>query len=131
MLYFDAEQCTECQACRLKCSFVKEGEYNPDKARLNILGSWPQFPVLKVCRQCKKPACIKACPVNALTQNETRAILIDFNVCTQCGLCVTACPFDAVLTLAGRIHICDTCKGEYPCVKVCSTGAISRERRST
>lgn len=130
MLYFTAQECTECYACRLKCSFVKEKEYNPAKARLGIDGKWPRLPELKNCRQCKKPACVEVCPVTALTQAEDGVIAVDYDLCTECGLCVEACPFDAVLTFEGKIHICDTCNGEYHCTKVCSTGAISRERRS-
>lgn len=130
MLKFDAQECTECQACRLKCSFVKEGEYNPVKARLSVTGKWPQFPSLKNCRQCEDPACVEACPVQALTQNDLGAIAVDYDLCIQCGLCASACSFGAVITFAGKIHICDTCNGEYPCVTVCSTGAISAEGRS-
>ena len=130
MLYFNAEECTECKACLLKCSFVKESEYNPAKARLDISGKWPEFPELKICRQCKKPACVEVCPEDALTQQEDRVIKVDYDLCTECGVCVKACPFDAVMTLDGKIFICDTCDGEYPCTRVCSTEAITKERRS-
>lgn len=127
MLIFDSKSCTECQACRLKCSFVKETEYNPAKSRLSIKGKWPQMPVLKVCRQCQNPLCVKACPVSALSQEEQRIISIDYGLCSDCKLCVQACPFEAVQTCAGKIYICDTCKGEYPCTEVCSTEAISKK----
>lgn len=126
---FNPELCTECQACRLRCSFLKEGEYNPEKARLNIVGKWPQMPKLKVCRLCKKPACVAACPVSALSQKENGVIKVDYDKCTQCGLCAEACPFGAVMVFQGKIMICDTCDGQYLCTKACSTGALTVERR--
>lgn len=128
MLHFNPEQCTECQACRLRCSFVKEQEYNPAKARLNIVGKWPHLPTLRSCRLCKKPACVAACPEGALSQKENGVIVVDYDLCTQCGLCVEACPFDAVMVFEGKIMICDTCDGQYLCTKACSTQAITKER---
>ncbi len=124
MLRFNAEQCTECHACRLRCSFVKEEEYNPDKARLSITGKWPELPKLYSCRLCKDPECVAACPFDALSQNAKGVISVDYEACTECGLCVEACPYDAVLQFKGRILICDTCDGEYLCTKACSTDAI-------
>lgn len=128
MLRFDANECTECQACLLKCSFVKETEYNPAKARLRIVGRWPEQPKMKICRQCQEPACVLACPVGAISQTAGGAICVDYDTCSQCGLCAEACPYAAVHTYAGKILICDTCKGEFPCAGVCSTGALARER---
>jgi NADH-quinone oxidoreductase subunit F len=41
-------------------------------------------------------ACIKACPVSAITGEKKRAHAIDQEICTRCGACKQVCPVDAV-----------------------------------
>jgi [FeFe] hydrogenase (group B1/B3) len=41
--------------------------------------------------------CEEACPVGAITKNETGKEVIDFDKCTYCGRCVMACPFGAIV----------------------------------
>jgi len=43
-------------------------------------------------------ACIKPCPVNAITGKKKEPHVIDQQLCTQCGACRTVCRFDAVET---------------------------------
>jgi len=46
----------------------------------------------KRCTRCG--ACLDACPVNAITLNDTAEI--DKEICTGCGLCVEKCPHQAI-----------------------------------
>ena len=39
--------------------------------------------------------CVKACPVDAITMVDKKAI-IDLDKCTLCGVCVSSCKFDAI-----------------------------------
>jgi NADH:ubiquinone oxidoreductase subunit F (NADH-binding)/(2Fe-2S) ferredoxin len=43
-------------------------------------------------------ACIKPCPVDAITGSKKKLHVIDQKLCTQCGACRTVCRFDAVDT---------------------------------
>lgn len=52
--------------------------------------------------------------------------IIDHETCTDCGLCVDYCRFDAISTVAGRIHIDEIlCDGCFLCSRICPEKAIS------
>jgi Fe-S-cluster-containing hydrogenase component 2 len=84
-----------------------------------------------MCRQCRKPFCLLACPENAIVvDQETGALIIQEELCTGCGECAEACPFNKggmVLRLdeATGVYVkCDLCGGSPQCVEVCPTGAL-------
>lgn len=95
-------------------------------ARVHIEDGWPEMSTIQVCVPCKEHFCITACPEDALSWD--KHVVLDEKKCTKCGECVAVCPFSGV-----RVHpatqyplICDTCGGEFSCVKICPTRAISR-----
>ena len=85
------------------------------------------------CRHCKDAACIKACPVEAISRKDAASpVLIDQAKCTGCKKCIEACPFKVIkISSDGKTAVkCDLCfqrldKGEFPCcASSCPTGAI-------
>ena len=46
-----------------------------------------------VCIGCG--ACMGACPVEAISQNEEGKMVIDKNLCISCGTCYAVCPVEA------------------------------------
>jgi len=119
--------CTGCLICQLACSFAKEGGYNPDFARLDIIMSKENLyhhPV--VCRHCENPYCMHVCPVKAIYKDENGYVLIDEEKCIGCGLCETYCPenMSKMNKKAKKAFKCDFCGGDPECVKACPTGAI-------
>jgi ferredoxin len=40
--------------------------------------------------------CLKACPVNAITGDKKKMHAIDINKCTKCGICMDSCKFSAI-----------------------------------
>jgi carbon-monoxide dehydrogenase iron sulfur subunit len=81
------------------------------------------------CRHCEDPACVTACPKEALTQEEkTGVIMIDEDKCNGCSWCIEACPFGAMMLhpKKGVVTTCDNCKelGEPQCVKWCPEEAL-------
>ena len=105
------------------------------------------------CHQCRKPPCVKVCPVQATWQEPDGVIVIDYNWCIGCRYCEAACPYWArrfnfakPLIPKDRINLdmsylgnrprqqgvmekCHFClqrtrAGRYPaCVEVCPAGA--------
>ena len=60
------------------------------------------FPALKMtnlsisCNHCINPACIPACPVEAISKDSEYGIVqSDRSICISCGSCEAECPWEA------------------------------------
>lgn len=121
-LIIEPERCTGCNSCMLACSFAHEGYFSLSRSRIWIKKdeeravSNPQ-----VCIQCKELHCIETCPIGALSQDELTGVLKwDGERCVHCHLCAEACPYGGIhFNEADELLICDLCKGDPVCVKVC------------
>lgn len=70
------------------------------------------YTVTDNCRLCLGKACLNSCKFNAIRIESGRA-RIDVNMCKECGMCASACPYGAIAHLV------------RPCKKVCPVDAIS------
>lgn len=68
--------------------------------------------VSEACRGCISHRCINTCPKGAIKIKNHRAV-IDQSLCIECGRCVSACPYSAIV------------KNTRPCENACKPGAIS------
>lgn len=140
------EKCTGCRVCELVCAEFHEGKYQPSKARIQVLSfdeTVQDVPI--VCQQCDDAPCLEACPADALSRDvNTNAVVVDQEVCTQCGSCVEVCvigqdKIEGNWKLAIRLDEetqfplkCDLCNGDPQCVKFCPTQALRvTEKAST
>ena len=152
-LLVDIKKCQGCLSCMLACSLVNEGVESTSLSRIQVIqNSFERFPgdlTIEQCRQCVDPACVEACPVNALQADPKQGYVrrVDKKKCIGCGVCAAACPFTP-----SRAHLapdnafdgkekgrkCDLCatapyhwdpagggpNGKQACVEVCPLGAI-------
>ncbi len=109
------------------------------------------FPIQ--CMQCEKPPCVKVCPVRTTYREPDGIIVIDYNWCIGCRMCIGACPYWARRfnwgvpnlpkeemnpdthylgnrpRMKGVVEKCTFCiqrtrKGRYTaCIEVCPVGA--------
>jgi len=49
------------------------------------------FPIQ--CHQCEKPPCVKVCPVRTTYREPDGIVVIDYNWCIGCRMCMAACPY--------------------------------------
>lgn len=63
---------------------VEWGEYPEAKQRF----------VLTMCMHCENAACVSVCPTGATYTTDEGVVLIDYDKCIGCGVCVTACPYN-------------------------------------
>jgi Fe-S-cluster-containing hydrogenase component 2 len=140
-LHIVPDLCTGCCACEVACVAHHEGVFGRSAARLTVLkqdSAGVDYP--NVCRFCVHPACIDACPTEALRRDTVGlqdpgepdgpvicAIILSEAKCTGCGACTEACPFYAanIHPWKGVALICDLCGCDPVCVKRCATGAIT------
>ena len=56
----------------------------------------PNFVYMPVqCHQCRKPPCVKVCPVKATWMEKDGVTVVDYNWCIGCRYCQAACPYHA------------------------------------
>ncbi len=91
------------------------------------------FYLQRICNHCTYPACLAACPRQAIyKRSEDGIVLLDQERCRGYRECVRACPFKKVLyNIATRVS--EKCIGCFPRVEqglqpLCTAGCIGRIR---
>ena len=127
-LHWDKNRCTDCMSCTVVCSERHLGMSAPSRSRIRIhvdvLGGGHRA---EYCRQCRNALCAADCPDEAIGfDDQLRAWLVDDDLCTGCGLCVEACPFDAIWLDpdTGLAVKCDLCLGATRCVEIYPPNAL-------
>lgn len=128
VLMINYEKCTGCRLCELVCSVMHEGVSNPSRSRIKVM-KWESegLYIPMSCQQCEDAPCMNVCPVKAISRDETlNRMVVDYNVCIGCRMCVTACPFGAMSfdSIGKRVVKCDLCDGDPQCVRFCEVGAL-------
>ncbi len=91
------------------------------------------FYLPRLCNHCTKPACLAACPRQAISKREEDGIvLIDQERCRGYRYCVAACPYKKIYfnPLAGRSEKCIFCypRVEQGIAQACAHQCVGRAR---
>ena len=137
---FDQTRCIGCHTCVVACkdwNDLPAGPVNWRRVDTYEEGKFPDVRVYHVsvsCNHCEKPACLEACPEDAITKREADGVvLIEAEKCTGCRTCESACPYGAIQFRPGddaKAEKCDFCAdrlavGETPtCVGACPMRAL-------
>jgi Fe-S-cluster-containing dehydrogenase component len=148
MVMQEPSKCVGCRRCEVACTLAHDNKIQPNISRVKISRNFnfgPEGPRLgmdrgpglfgnfrligETCLQCPHPVpCMTACPSGAIVIDPaTNARVIDASICTGCGICTKACPWQ-MPTLdeeTRKSTKCDLCGGDPECVKICPAGALS------
>jgi len=132
-LFIDLDVCAsgECKECVIDCSYL----YHRQIGNTGIMSVAELATYALVCRRCKEPHCVSACPWDALEQQEEKDdLLVRHNMrCVSCKSCSHACPYGTIYpeNVPLLAHNCDFCldrrdeKDEPLCIATCPYGALS------
>ena len=142
--FFNQFRCSGCEACMLACrQWHDEDENAVDWLSVFELekGEFPQLSIKWVvvpCLHCAEPACVAACPANAISKRaEDGVVVVDEDECLgreACGAaCLEACPYGAPRFKDepdAKMQKCELCldrlaEGKKPiCVVACPLRAL-------
>jgi tetrathionate reductase subunit B len=148
----DIARCCGCYNCQIACkdehvdnAWLPYARPQPDtgqfwlKIRENVCGTVPKVKVHyipELCNHCRKPACLEACPNNAISKRNDGLVIIEPERCNpngDCRACIAACPYQAIyfneeLRLAqkctGCAHLLDNGYRLPRCIESCPTDAM-------
>jgi len=138
IIVFDPALCTGCMRCMTTCSTYNFGATSFSKSRIHMIRH-EGYAITRmdeeddlifqplVCQQCDKPYCSYFCPAHAIQRNiDTGAMVIDYDKCIGCRMCIVGCPFGAMRydPVKKQPFKCQFCDGEPQCVRLCPTEAL-------
>ncbi len=137
-IVFDPVLCTGCMRCMTTCSTYNNGATSFSRSRIHIMRH-EGHAITRMdeeddlifqaftCQQCDKPYCSYFCPARAIARNtDTGAMVINYDKCIGCRMCIVACPFGAMRydTTKKQSFKCQLCDGDPQCVKFCPQEAL-------
>lgn len=143
--FFDSGACSGCKSCQIACKDKHDLPVGMLWRRVYEVagGSWNRegdawqhsvvaYHLSIACNHCEEPACMYACPTQAIGKRSDGIVLIDPERCMGCQYCSWACPYGALQfdETAGRMTKCTFCaedvKQDRPpvCVAACPMRAL-------
>lgn len=101
--YFDQCRCIGCYTCVVACKDwhnIPAGNVHWRRVITLEKGKYPNLFVAFLtisCFHCAKPACLSACPTEAITKRNDGIVDIEVENCLgkdRCGLCSQNCPYE-------------------------------------
>ena len=113
----DHDLCWGCKTCEVAC---KQENQAPDGIKLirveedgpRLVDDKMEFRFrVHLCRHCDDPPCAEVCPEEAIQKRTDDLVVMDYDLCTGCQVCIDACPYDAISyvdhrRIANKCNLC-------------------------
>ena len=99
-MLIDLNKCIGCGACIMACKIENGTPHQTYWCNIfyRETGTYPQVKRNHIplsCMHCADAPCVNHCPTKASYHDENGAVLVDFNKCIGCRVCINACPYGA------------------------------------
>ncbi len=134
----DQRRCIGCHSCTIACKSENNVPLGYWRSWVKGIqrGSFPEVSNMflrRLCNQCEVAPCVQVCPVQAtVRRDEDGVVVMYYGKCIGCGMCISACPYDARFfnPIRHTADKCDFCatrvdNGLQPaCVEACLSRAL-------
>ncbi|MDD3471431.1 MAG: 4Fe-4S dicluster domain-containing protein [Syntrophaceae bacterium] len=134
----DQRRCIGCHSCTVACKSENNVPLGYWRSWVKGIqkGVYPDVGTMflrRLCNQCDTPPCVQVCPVQAtVKRDEDGVIVMYYGKCIGCGMCISACPYDARFfnPIRHTADKCDFCSHrienglEPACVEACLSKAL-------
>ena len=139
---FDPDSCFGCYGCIAAC--INANRLSGQQHWRKVLklpphsGRSDTLFLSLACNHCDHPACVKACPNNAMIKRKEDGVVLHLSDrCMGCRYCQMACPYDAIIWMEEKkiVGKCQLCverldQNSVPaCVETCFGKALSLQNR--
>lgn len=99
-MLLDMSRCIGCYTCVIACKMCYGTRPGVNYNAVNTV-EWGEYPnarrqyTLSMCMHCDNAPCVSVCPVGATYKTEEGPVVVDYDKCVGCGLCVANCPYGA------------------------------------
>lgn len=97
-MVIDLERCVGCYGCVTACKQCYGTRQGVNYNMMEYV-EWGEYPdahqryLSTMCNHCADAPCVGACPTGASVKTEEGSVIVNFEECIGCGMCVEACPY--------------------------------------